>query len=121
MITPTQVLLTAKGAGATDLTLWNRDNQPLVIALQVARNVEALRKQLKELFPREKVLVSSAGDLVVLSGEVSDLRVPERMAEVARLHAKQVANLITVGGTHQVQLAGALRRGVAHAGSRRSA
>ena len=104
VITPTQVLLTAKGAGATDLTLWNRDNQPLVIALQVARNVEPLRKQLKELFPSDKVLVSSAGELVVLSGEVSDMRVPERMGELARLHAKQVANLITVGGTHQVQL-----------------
>jgi pilus assembly protein CpaC len=35
---------------------------------------------------------------------VADLRVPERMGELARLHAKQVANLITVGGTHQVQL-----------------
>jgi pilus assembly protein CpaC len=105
VVTPTQVLLTAKGAGATDLTLWNRDNQPLVIALQVARNIEPLRRQLKELFPGEKVRVSSAGELVVLSGEVADLRMPERMGELARLHAKQVANLITVGGTHQVQLA----------------
>jgi pilus assembly protein CpaC len=35
---------------------------------------------------------------------VADVRVPERMAEVARLHAKQVANLITVSGDHQVQL-----------------
>lgn len=104
VVTPTQVLLTAKNAGATDLTLWNRADQPLVIALQVARSVEALKKQLKELFPREKVSVSAAGDLVVLAGEVSDLRIPERIAEVARLHAKQVANLISVTGTHQVQL-----------------
>jgi pilus assembly protein CpaC len=50
------------------------------------------------------VTVSAAGDLVVLSGEVSDLRTPERVAEVARLHSKQVANLITVSGNHQVQL-----------------
>ena len=104
VVTPTQVLLTAKGAGSTDLTLWNKDNEPLVIALQVFRTVEALKRQIKELFPRERVTVSAAGDLVVLSGEVSDLRVPERVAEVARLHAKQVANLITVGGNHQVQL-----------------
>ncbi len=104
VVTPTQVLLTAKGPGTTDLTLWNRDNQPLVIALQVARSVEPLKKQLRELFPREKISVSAAGELVVLSGEVSDLRLPERMAEVARLHAKQVANLITVSGNHQVQL-----------------
>jgi pilus assembly protein CpaC len=104
VITPTQVLLTAKGAGATDLTLWNRDNQPLVIALQVKRSVEALKRQLKELFPKENVTVSAAGELVVLVGEVSDLRTPERVAEVARLHAKQVANFITVSGNQQVQL-----------------
>jgi len=104
VITPNQVLLTSKGAGTTDLTLWNKDNVPLVIALQVKRNVEALRRQLKELFPKENVSASAAGDLVVLVGEVNDLRTPERVAEVARLHSKQVANLITVGGNHQVQL-----------------
>jgi pilus assembly protein CpaC len=104
VITPTQVLLTAKGAGTTDLTLWNRDNAPLVIALQVIRNVDALKRQLKELFPRENLTVSSAGDLVVLAGEVNDLRTPERVAQVARLHSKEVANLITVSGDHQVQL-----------------
>ncbi len=104
VVTPTQVLLTAKGAGSTDLTLWNRANQPLVIALQVTRNLDGLRKQMKDLFPSENVTVSGAGELVVLSGEVSDVRMPERIAEVARLHAKQVANLVKVSGNQQVQL-----------------
>jgi len=104
VVTSTQVLLTAKGAGTTDLTLWNRDNQPLVIALQVKRSVEALKRQLKEIFPKENITVSASGDLVVLVGEVNDLRTPERVAEVARLHSKQVANFITVSGNHQVQL-----------------
>jgi len=104
VVTPTQVLLTAKGVGATDLTIWNRNNQPLVIALQVTKNLDGLRKQLKDLFPGENATVSAAGELVVLSGEVSDVRMPERMAEVARLHAKQVANLVKVSGNQQVQL-----------------
>ena len=104
VITPTQVLLTAKGAGSTDLTLWNRENRPVVMALQVARNIDALKRQLKELFPGENIGASAAGDLVVLSGEVSDLRVPERAVEVAKLHAKEVANLVKVAGNQQVQL-----------------
>ena len=104
VVTPTQVLLTAKGVGATDLTVWNRSNQPLVVALQVAKNLDGLRKRLKDLFPAESVTVSGAGELVVLSGEVSDVRIPERMAEVARLHAKQVANLVKVTGNQQVQI-----------------
>jgi pilus assembly protein CpaC len=104
VVTPTQVLLTAKGAGTTDLTLWNRQNQPLVMALQVSRNIDGLRKQLKDLFPGENITASTAGDLVVLTGEASDLRVPERAVEVAKLHARQVANLIKVAGNQQVQL-----------------
>jgi pilus assembly protein CpaC len=104
VVTPLQVLLTAKGPGSTDLTLWNRLNQPLVVALHVARNIDALRRQLKELFPGENISASAAGDLVVLTGEVSDLRVPERAVEVAKLQAKQVANLVKVVGNQQVQL-----------------
>ena len=104
VITPTQVLLTAKGAGLTDLTLWNRENRPVVMALQVARNIDALKRQLKELFPGENIDASAAGDLVVLTGEVSDLRVPERAVEVAKLHAREVANLVKVAGNQQVQL-----------------
>ncbi|HYG69882.1 MAG TPA: type II and III secretion system protein family protein [Anaeromyxobacteraceae bacterium] len=104
VVTPMQVLLTAKGVGSTDLTLWTRGNDPLVIALRVTRNLEGLRKQLKELFPNEQVSISTAGDLVVLTGEVSDVRMPERIAEVARLHSDKVANLVKVSGDQQVQL-----------------
>jgi pilus assembly protein CpaC len=104
VITPTQLLLTARGVGSTDLTLWNKRDEPLVLALLVTRNLDALRKQLRDLFPGENINVSAAGDLVVLSGEASDMRVPERAAEVAQLHAEKVANLMRVSGNQQVQL-----------------
>src|SRR6185295_7774128 len=49
-------------------------------------------------------VVPTGADLVVLSGEVSDVRIPERAAEVAKLHAEKIANLIRVTGNQQVQL-----------------
>ena len=104
VITPTQLLLTSRGVGSTDLTLWNKKDEALVIALLVTRNLDRLRSQLLEFFPNEKISVSAAGDLIVLSGEVSDVRVPERAAEVAQLHADKIANLIHVVGNQQVQL-----------------
>jgi pilus assembly protein CpaC len=104
VITPTQLLLTSRGVGSTDMTLWNKRDEALVIALLVTRNLDRLRSQLLEFFPTEKISVSAAGDLIVLSGEVSDVRVPERAAEVAQLHADKVANLIHVVGNQQVQL-----------------
>jgi pilus assembly protein CpaC len=104
VITRTQLLLTAKGIGTTDLTIWNKRDEPLIIALQVTRNLEAFRRQMKELFPNENITASSAGDLVVLSGEVNDVRLPERLAELAKLHSEKVANLVRVRGVQQVQL-----------------
>ncbi len=104
VITPNQLLLTAKGVGTTDLTLWNRQDEPLVLALRVNRDLEGLRVQLKDLFPGEPLIVGATGELVVLSGEVSDVRIPERALEVAKLHTEKVANLIRVKGNQQVQL-----------------
>ncbi|HEY0715309.1 MAG TPA: type II and III secretion system protein family protein, partial [Polyangia bacterium] len=104
VITPNQLLLTAKGTGVTDLTLWNRKDEPLVLSLEVSRNLESLRKQLKELLPNEEIQATAAGDLVILSGEASDVRVPDRALEVAQLHGEKVANLIRVRGNQQVQL-----------------
>ncbi|MEO8212036.1 MAG: type II and III secretion system protein family protein [Myxococcales bacterium] len=105
VITQAQILLTSRGVGATDLTLWNKHDEPLVISLVVSRNLDALRRQFTELFPGEKITATPAGgDLIVLSGEVSDVRVPERAAEVAKLHAEKIANLIRVTGNQQVQL-----------------
>ena len=100
----TQILVSAKGVGDTYITLLDKGQKPLVLAVSVTRNLDPLRRQIKDLFPDEAVVVSAAGDLVVLSGEVSDLKVPERIAVVARLHAPKVANLVRVRGNQQVQL-----------------
>ena len=51
VITPTQLLLTSRGVGTTDLTLWNKKDEALVIALLVTRNLDRLRSQLLEFFP----------------------------------------------------------------------
>jgi pilus assembly protein CpaC len=98
------VLVTAKSVGFTHLILWGETDKPLVIAVTCQRNLNDLRTQLKELFPDERIKVSSAGELVVLSGEVGDLRVPSRLAQVAKLHSEKLANLVEVSGNQQVQM-----------------
>jgi len=104
VITPTEIQITANKVGATHLSVWDKRDQAFVMDVRVARNLEALRKQMKDLFPGESIEVTAAGDLVVLSGEVGDVRMPQRAVEVAQLHADRVANLIKVRGNQQVQL-----------------
>jgi pilus assembly protein CpaC len=104
VVTPKQVLVTAKSVGYTQITLWGADDVATTITVSSARNLDQLRVQLKELFPSEPIEVRSAGDLLVLSGRVSDLRLPARAAEVAMLYSEKIANLIEVSGDQQVQL-----------------
>jgi pilus assembly protein CpaC len=104
VVASTQVLVTAKNVGDTYLTLWDKADQPIVLSLHVTRNLDALRKQVQELFPDENISISAAGDLVVLTGDVSDVRIPERVVSVAKLQAPKLANLLHVRGNQQVQL-----------------
>jgi pilus assembly protein CpaC len=103
-VTEDQVLITAKAVGNTNITMWNISNKPLVISVTCSRNLDQLRNQLTRLFPGEPIVVGSAGDLVILSGTVSDLRVPARAAELASLYSDKVANQIEVSGDQQVEL-----------------
>ncbi|MGD8860481.1 MAG: type II and III secretion system protein family protein [Myxococcales bacterium] len=104
VVTPQQVLITAKSVGYTHLILWGANEEPLVVAVAVNRNLDQLRAQFTELFPGQDIKVSAVDDLIVLSGTVSDLRLPARAAEVASLHTERLANLIKVTGDQQVQL-----------------
>lgn len=103
-VTEDQVLITAKSVGNTNLTMWNTSNKPLVISVICTRNLDQLRGQLQRLFPGEPIVVGSAGELVILSGTVSDLRVPARAAELASLYSDKLANQIEVAGDQQVEL-----------------
>lgn len=103
-VTDDQVLISAKSVGTTNLTLWNTVNKPLVISVICSRNLDQLRRQFERLFAGETITVGSAGDLVILSGTVSDLRVPARAAELASLYSTKVANQIEVSGDQQVEL-----------------
>lgn len=104
VVTEDQVLITAKAVGVTNLTMWNAANKPLVVSVAISRNLDQLRGQLEKLFPDEKIVVGSVGDLVILSGTVGDVRVPTRAAELASLYSEKVANQIEVSGDQQVEL-----------------
>ncbi len=103
-VTQNQVLITAEKVGSTHIIFWDEDDNPLVVSVEVNRNLGQLRAQLEKLFPDEQIEVSAAGELLVLSGRVADLRVPSRVADLAGLYSEQLANLIEVEGDQQVQL-----------------
>jgi pilus assembly protein CpaC len=120
-----------KDLGATNVMLWNRDDQ-LVSALNitVTHDLDNLKKQITTVLPSENIDVWSAQRNIVLSGQVSSATKMDAALQVAKGYLEQagtskdklmfkpktggeeqpdkesgqVINLMTVGGAHQVML-----------------
>jgi pilus assembly protein CpaC len=103
-VTTKQVLITGYSAGTGMLTLFDRADKPLPILIEVVADFSGLQSQLKALYPKENITVSSDSDKVVLSGSVTDARTIDEVEKVAQLYSPSVVNLLRPAGGQQVQL-----------------
>lgn len=107
ILTPTQIYLTGKSIGVTNLTLWH-DNERIssIMDVVVTPDLTRLKEDLHTVLPQEKeIAVTATSDRVTLSGTVSSTSVLPKVLEVAEAHApKRVVNLLHVGGVQQVML-----------------
>lgn len=107
LISPHQVYLTGKRPGATNLTLWGRGGQvSRIYDLCVSPDVTRLKEMLHRMLPGERdIRVMPAGESITLSGTVSSASSLTTAVDLAELYApEKVANLLSVGGVHQVML-----------------
>ena len=112
---PRQVYLLGKAIGSSNLMLWRKGGEVVVIDLSVELDLEQLRLQFSAILPGERALrVHSAADAVVLSGPVSSIsRADQAVALADRFvqsftrsnpgHAR-VLNLLNVAPAQQVML-----------------
>lgn len=107
LISPTQIYLTGKAPGATNLTLWGHDGRVShIYDITVTPDVAQLKQMLHRVLPSERnVRVMAAGESITLSGVVSSTTNLTTALDLAELYApKKVTNLMSVGGVHQVML-----------------
>lgn len=107
LISPHQIYLTGKKPGATNLTLWGRTGRvSRIYDVTVSPDVARLKEMLHRVLPGEKnIRVMPAGDSITLSGTVSSSASLATANDLAKLYAPdKVANLLSVGGVHQVML-----------------
>lgn len=103
VLSPKQIYVTGKGYGATNLTLWGKDDQILAIFdVEVGIDVTRLKEQFSRLLPEETNLYpASSNDHVTLSGTISS---PAKLAQalaVAEAYApKRVINLLKIYPDH---------------------
>jgi pilus assembly protein CpaC len=109
---PGQLLLTAKIAGETQITVWSREGGVSFYHISAVTPVGVLQQALREAFPAEEDLqVHAAGGAVYLTGVVGEASVVEAAHRLAvslvtgtGKKMVEVINLTTVAATQQVQL-----------------
>ena len=107
LLSPKQVYLTGKTAGATNLTLWQNDHILAIYDLEVVYDITGLKQRMNQVLPEEKELqVLATNDSVTLAGKVTSAASLSQAVNLAEAYAPEgkVQNLIEVGGVHQVML-----------------
>jgi pilus assembly protein CpaC len=107
VLSPTQLYLTGKTTGITNLTLWNESGKMMgMYDVVIAPDLSRLKEDLHKTLPEEKgILVTSSHDHIALSGTASNAGNLARALSMAEAYApKKIVNALQVGGVQQVML-----------------
>jgi pilus assembly protein CpaC len=103
-VSPTNILLTAKKPGTTQVIVWDDQNRTQVMDISVAMDLDALGSQLTAMFPGTKIEVTALSGSIALRGKVPDVTVAEQAVSAASAYGVKVLNFLEVGGGQQVML-----------------
>ncbi len=84
VVSPTEILLNGKTAGATSLVIWGQSGQMQTFDVYVDLDVLDLTGDIRSTFPNEPVKVSVSKNIVTLSGHVSSAAVADKILELAQ-------------------------------------
>ncbi|HSE58356.1 MAG TPA: type II and III secretion system protein family protein [Nitrospiraceae bacterium] len=107
VLSPTQIYLTGKAIGVTNLTLWNENGKVSgMYDVVVVPDLSRLKENLHKVLPEEQgIRVTANSDRITLSGTASSATNLTRALEIAEAYApKKVINSMQVGGVQQVML-----------------
>ena len=106
LLNPNEIYVLAKKSGATNIFVWHDQDRMSVVDVNVGVDTGSVRELLTKLMPQEKKLrVLSAGEALVLSGQVSDSLKIQQIIDIAeQVSGKKVMNMMTTEDLPQVLL-----------------
>lgn len=103
-LSATQIQVSAKKPGVTQINLWDQDNQLHTLDVIIYGDVRELEFALRTQFPNSSVAVKKFSQSLMLTGFVDS---PDHVGPIMRLaedYAPKVINNLDVGGVQQVLL-----------------
>jgi pilus assembly protein CpaC len=113
VLPPTQIYVTGKTPGTTNITLWGGENRIIAtFNVEVTPDTAGLKMKLHEILPDEQgIKVTATQDSITLSGTVSGPGYMEEALALVRSYAPRerdgkpkVVNLLEIAGVQQVML-----------------
>jgi pilus assembly protein CpaC len=103
-ISPTQVVVEGKAAGASSLIMWDDAGHSQMLDVLVDADVSGLRSAIEHAYPDEHIEVSADAGRLILTGAVSSTAIVEDLAKMAGHYSKEVVNSVTVPLAHERQV-----------------
>jgi len=103
-LSPTQIQVSAKAAGITQINLWGEDKKIFTIDVIVFGDARELELVLQSTFPNAALKVRPVANAILISGFVDKPEYIERIIRIAEEYYPKVINNMMVGGTQQVLL-----------------
>ncbi len=103
-VSPREILINGKKVGTTSLVIWDQAGNRTLYNIRVTTELTGLQQQLSTLFPNERVTVSVAGGVIMLTGRVSNAAVARQMVDVAKTGGATVLDNLVVSAPRQVLL-----------------
>ena len=103
-LSPTQVQVSAKTAGVTQINLWGEDQKLFTIDVIVYGDAQELKMLLRSQFPNAALTIIPVSSSVLISGFVDKPEHIDRIIRIAEEYYPKVINNMTVGGVQTVLL-----------------
>lgn len=104
VVNPQELYLLGKKPGSTNVLVWHAGEKTTAIDVIVGADTAAVQALFKQLMPDQKQLrVTSAGESLVLSGQVSDAVKVQQAVQIAEEYSgKKVMNMLSTDHLPQV-------------------
>jgi len=99
-VTTREILINAKAQGVSSLVIWSKNGERTMYAVTVDRDLEPIRRLLKETFADESIDVRADRDSIALIGHVSNSAIAERAMALIAPQGKAVVNNLQVVPLH---------------------
>jgi pilus assembly protein CpaC len=103
-ISPNEVVIEGKAAGASTLILWDSAGHSQVLDVVVDIDIAGLRGAIERSFPNEQLQVQADGAHLILTGAVSDQHIVENLTKMAGTYSNHVVNSVIVQTGHAPQV-----------------